>query len=152
MAEPMSERITILLVEDEQSDIAIVRKSLQSGDSNSQLASVNTAKDALAYLRGEAPYSPAPPEPGLVLLDLSLPDGSGHDLLKEIRQDARLRHIPVVVLTGRQDAESASKSYALGANAHVVKPMDVSHFVRLVNTLDNFWMSLVSHPQPAKPS
>jgi two-component system, chemotaxis family, response regulator Rcp1 len=140
MEPPSNPTVKILLVEDDAGDATIVRESLRESG-NRQLVVASSGAAALSRLQSEAD------EFGLVLLDLSLPDTTGTELLKQIRRLPQCRHLPVVVLTGSTNDEDMRRSYAAGANAYLVKPVDLGRFVRMVNLLDTFWITLVSTPQ-----
>ena len=101
--------------------------------------------EALAYLRREEPY-PHAVRPDLILLDLNLPRRDGREVLKEIKDDESLRHIPVVVLTTSQLEEDILRSYQLHANAYVTKPVDFDRFIQAVRQIDEFFVSVVRLP------
>ncbi len=137
--------ITILLVEDDAGDTELLRESFRrSTAAHNQLLVASTGADALALLNGSAGNDRS--SIGLVLLDLTLPDTSGHELLTQIRAIPECRHIPVVVLTGSTNDDDMRRSYASGANAYLIKPVDMGRFIRMVNLLDEFWVKLVSVP------
>ncbi len=100
----------------------------------------------MRFLRRQAEYADAP-LPDLVLLDLNLPRKDGHEVLKEMKGDAKLRLIPVVVLTTSAAERDLIKSYNLHANAYVVKPMSWDQFVEVVQAVEEFWLSIVRLPR-----
>jgi CheY-like chemotaxis protein len=126
-----------LLVEDNPGDVGLVREALKKRHRALQLHVVSTGEDALAFLRHQEPYADAP-VPDLVLLDLNLPGKTGYDVLAEIKQDPGLRSIPVVVLTTTDKRRDIQRCYALGANAYIVKPMEVETFLHLVRASVEF--------------
>ena len=140
----MPDQVTILLVEDNDGDARLVQEGFERIKER-QVRVARSGGDARRYL--ERCGTPQDPEPGLVLIDLGLPDISGHDLIQWIRGRPRLRHIPVVVLTASENAADRVLSYEFGANAHVVKPVQLDSLVDVVNTLDRFWVQLVSGPR-----
>lgn len=140
-----NDRVTVLLVEDDAGDAELVRESFRrSRHGESQLVVAESGERALDILRNDIPA-----RFGLILLDLSLPDGRGYDLIHQIRELPHCSHIPVVVLTGSTDEGDMRQSYANGANAYLVKPVDLGRFIRMVNLLDEFWVKLVSVPGTA---
>jgi CheY-like chemotaxis protein len=103
------------------------------------------AREALAFLRQEAPYSQAP-RPGLILLDLELPEMGGRELLAIIKSNDTLKRIPVVVLTASQSDSDVMSAYNLFANAYVTKPSDPDAYVRALKGIEEFWIATVSLP------
>jgi CheY-like chemotaxis protein len=97
------------------------------------------------YLRRRPPYESAP-RPGLILLDLNMPRKDGREALKEIKADPELRRIPVVMLTTSRDEEDIARSYDLGANSYIAKPVSFDALVKLVSTLQLYWFELVELP------
>jgi CheY-like chemotaxis protein len=136
--------IKVLLVEDDEGDVVLTREAFQEYLRN-QLDVVNDGDQALAYLRGEPPYTDAA-RPDLVLLDLNLPGRDGREVLSEIKSDAKLAHIPVVVLTTSAADEDVLRSYQLHANAYVTKPVDLDGFIAAIRQIDHFFVSVVRLP------
>ena len=106
----------------------------------------NDGVDAVAFLRRKGEFSNAP-RPGLILLDLNLPRMDGREVLAEIMADESLRSIPVVVLTTSEAEEDVLRSYDLHANAYVTKPVDFERFIRVVQHIDDFFVSVVKLPR-----
>ena len=137
--------IDILLVEDNPADVLITREALTEAR---LLNSIHVAEDgveALEFLRRQGKF-PAAPRPGLILLDLNLPRKNGREVLEEIKQDPELKTIPVVVLTTSRTEEDILRSYDLHANCYVVKPVDFDSFVKAVQSIRQFWFSVVTLP------
>ena len=137
--------IEVLLVEDDPGDVLMTREAFEEHKVGNRLNVVSDGVDALAYLRKEDPYQKAA-RPDLILLDLNLPRRDGREVLEEIKNDASLRQIPVVVLTTSQADEDVLRSYQLHANAYVTKPVDFERFVKVVKQIDEFWLTIVRLP------
>jgi CheY-like chemotaxis protein len=137
--------IEILLVEDNPGDVELVREALGEGKINNKLHVAADGVQAMQYLKGEGPHSGAAC-PDLVLLDLNLPKKNGREVLQEIKSDPELRFIPVVVLTSSKAEEDILKSYNLHANCYVTKPVDLDQFLRVVRSIEDFWLSVVKLP------
>jgi CheY-like chemotaxis protein len=140
--------IEVLLVEDDPGDVLITREAFEEHGVGNRLHVVSDGVEALAYLRGEEPYTDAV-RPDLILLDLNLPRRDGRQVLEEIKNDARLRSIPVVILTTSKLDEDILRSYELHANAYVAKPVDLDQFMKAVRQIDNFFVSVVQLPPRA---
>ncbi|MGH3566214.1 MAG: response regulator [Pseudonocardia sp.] len=137
--------INVLLVEDDPGDVLMTREAFDDHLHN-RLDVVTDGVLALAYLRREGPYADAP-RPDLVLLDLNLPRRDGRQVLREIKDDPDLRHIPVIVLTTSQAEEDVLRSYQLHANAYVTKPVDFEGFLEAIKQIDHFFVSVVQLPK-----
>jgi CheY-like chemotaxis protein len=99
----------------------------------------------MAFLRHEGKYAGVP-RPGLVLLDLNLPRKNGREVLAEMKSDENLKRIPVVVLTSSQAEEDIHKTYNLHANCYVNKPIELNHFIKVVQAIEDFWLTIVELP------
>ena len=137
--------IEILLVEDNPGDVRLTQEALREGKVLNNLNVVNDGVQALAYLRQEGQYSGAT-RPDIILLDLTLPKKDGREVLAEVKGDANLKRIPVVVLTTSQDETDILKSYELQANAYVTKPVDLNQFIKVLQSFEDFWLSIVKLP------
>lgn len=137
--------VQILLVEDSPSDAVLMREVLRETDSLKQLSVVKDGVEALKFLRQEKPYQEAP-LPDLILLDLNLPKLDGKELLQEIKIDPVLRLIPVVVLTTSAATMDILKSYTYHANCYIIKPLELDEFIRIVQSIENFWIGAVTLP------
>lgn len=137
--------IEILLVEDDPGDVTLTREALKTGKVNNVLHVAEDGVAAMAYLRRQPPYGHAR-HPDLMLLDLNLPKKDGREVLAEVKSDPGLRHIPVVVLTTSSADEDILRSYDLHANAYVQKPVNLSRFMQVVQSIDGFFLSVVRLP------
>jgi CheY-like chemotaxis protein len=137
--------IEVLLVEDDPGDVLMTREAFEEHKVGNRLNVVSDGVDALAYLRKEEPFQSAV-RPDLILLDLNLPRRDGREVLAEIKNDASLRQIPVVVLTTSAADEDILRSYQLHANAYVTKPVDFERFVAVVKQIDDFFITVVRLP------
>lgn len=137
--------VEILLVEDNPGDVRLTVEALRDGKVRNNLKVVGDGVDAMTYLRREGKYAGAA-RPDLILLDLNLPRKDGREVLSEIKSDADLRSIPVVILTTSQADQDIVKSYALNANCYVTKPVDLDQFISVVRSIEDFWFTVVTLP------
>lgn len=137
--------IEILLVEDDVGDIELTREAMLDSKITVNLNVVQDGIQALSYLRRQANYVNAV-TPDLVLLDLNLPRKNGREVLQEIKEDLTLKHIPVIVLTTSDTEEDILRSYELGVNCYVQKPVGMAEFMRIVQVLEDFWFTIVKLP------
>jgi two-component system response regulator len=137
--------IEILLVEDSPADILITREAFQEARLINSIHSVEDGVQAMEFLHRSGSYASAP-RPDLILLDLNLPRMNGREVLAQIKADADLKHIPVIILTTSSAHEDILKAYDLHANCYVVKPVGFENFLRAVQSIRNFWFSVVSLP------
>jgi len=142
----------ILLVEDNDDDVRLTRRALQKNAITNQLIVMTNGLDALEYLRGavEPGTEQARVLPAVILLDLKLPKMDGLEVLRHIRRDARLRRLPVVILTTSKEDQDIMKSYDLGANSYIRKPVDFEQFSAAINQLGLYWLVL-NEPPPEAP-
>jgi two-component system, chemotaxis family, response regulator Rcp1 len=141
----MTRPIEVLLVEDNPGDVRLTREALKEGKVRNNLAVAENGVEALAYLRREGRYTDVT-RPDLILLDLNLPRKDGRQVLEEIKADATLRNIPVVVLTSSEAEQDILKAYALHANCYITKPVDLDQFVKVVKSIEDFWFTIVKLP------
>ena len=137
--------VQILLVEDNQGDIRLTIEALEEGKLRINLSIVEDGVKALEFLRNEGLYENAP-RPDLILLDLNLPRKDGREVLSEIKSDPSFKLIPVVVLTTSDAEIDILKSYGLGANCYITKPVDINHFIEVVKQIEEFWLTIVKLP------
>jgi two-component system, chemotaxis family, response regulator Rcp1 len=137
--------IEILLVEDSPGDVLLTREALRDAKIRLNLQVAADGEEAMALLRREGKYATAP-RPDLVLLDLNLPKKDGREVLQEIKADANLAIIPIVILTTSASEADILRSYQLHANCFVTKPVDLEQFLIVVKSIDNFWLTVVKLP------
>ena len=141
-----TEPIKILLVEDNPGDARLAVEALKDSKIRNNLYHVEDGVEAMRFLRRDEGYADVP-LPDLILLDLNLPRKDGREVLAEIKEDPRLRLIPVVVMTSSEGERDLVRSYGLHANAYVVKPIDLDRFIEVVRAIEDFWFSIVKLPQ-----
>jgi len=136
----------ILPVEDSPSDRFLAQRALEDAKLVNHLSCVKDGVEALQFLRQEGAFSDAP-RPDLILLDLNLPRMSGAEVLEQIKQDASLRTIPVIVLTSSSADDDIARVYGLHANCMVQKPIDFQRFSEVVDGIGEFWFAIVTLPR-----
>lgn len=137
--------IEILLVEDSPADVRLTFEALKEEKIYNNLHVVTDGVEAIAFLRREGKYAKAV-RPDLILLDLNLPKKDGREVLKEIKSDDDLKAIPVVVLTVSKSEEDIVKSYNLHANCYITKPVDLNQFMKVIRSIQEFWLTIVKLP------
>jgi chemotaxis family two-component system response regulator Rcp1 len=137
--------IEILLAEDNPGDVRLTQEAFKEGRILNQLHVVSDGMEALAFLRQEGEYKESP-RPDLILLDLNMPRMNGRELLGVIKQDESLRRIPVVILTTSDAEEDIARSYDMHANCYVSKPVDFDRFIQVVQSIQDFWLAVVTLP------
>ncbi len=144
----MTNPIKILLVEDDPNDVELTLSALRENHVANEITVARDGEEALDYLFRRGAYeSREPGEPAVVLLDLKLPKVSGMEVLESIKNDPELRTLPVVVLTSSREEQDLVRSYNLGTNAYVVKPVDFHDFIGAVRQVDLFWV-ITNQPPP----
>ncbi|WP_198943398.1 response regulator [Actinokineospora bangkokensis] len=138
--------IDVLLVEDDDGDVLMTREAFEHYKIRNTLHVVRDGEQAVQFLRREGQYSDAP-RPDLILLDLNLPRFDGRQVLADVKADATLRSIPVVVLTTSEAEEDILRSYELHANAYVTKPVDFDRFIEVIRKIDEFFVTVVKLPR-----
>jgi len=139
------EMIDILLVEDNEGDARLAKEAMKESKIRNTLHHVLDGEEAMAFLRKEGKYAGSP-RPDLVLLDLNLPKKDGRQVLAEIKGDESLRRIPVVILTVSSAEEDILKTYNLHANCYITKPIDLDQFIKVVRSIEDFWLTIVKLP------
>ena len=138
----------ILLAEDDRGDQELTRRALEAGKIRNDLRIVEDGEEALAYLfrRGKYKDPASSPRPDLLLLDLNLPRVDGREVLERVRADSKLRRIAIVVLTTSRQEEDILRSYELGCNSFITKPVDMDQFIRIIQALEEYWFQIVVLP------
>ena len=139
---------TILLVEDNPGDVRLMREALLSGDraAGKTLQVVEDGEQALWYLQRRERFKDAP-RPDLIFLDLNLPRRDGREVLAELKKNAELRRIPVIVLTTSESENDIQNAYELHANCYVRKPTDLDEYLTVIRACESFWLTIVRLPR-----
>jgi chemotaxis family two-component system response regulator Rcp1 len=140
----MFEPVEILLVDDSPADVRLTLEALKEANLTNKVHVVYTGEEAMEFLR-----SPGARRPDLILLDLNLPAMDGREVLEQIKTDPQLMIIPVVVLTTSRAEEDVLHAYRLHSNCYITKPVDLEQFIRVVQTLQDFWLTIVKLPTKA---
>ena len=140
--------ITILIADDDADDRMLIKDAFESGKLNNKLAFVEDGEELLRYLRREGEYADMADQtyPGLILLDLNMPKMDGREALKELKADPHLQRIPVVVLTTSEAEEDIVRTYGLGVNSFITKPVTFGELVEVVKVLTDYWVEIVALP------
>jgi CheY-like chemotaxis protein len=147
---PASSLRPILLAEDNPNDVELIVTALKDARLLNEIVTVGDGAQALDFLFRRGPYATrSGQQPAVIMLDLKMPKVDGREVLRQIRADAELRTIPVVVLTSSREESDLMRTYELGVNAYVVKPVDFEEFIAAVGKLGFFW-ALLNEPPPAK--
>jgi chemotaxis family two-component system response regulator Rcp1 len=143
--ETTSKLVEILMVEDNLGDVRLTQEALKEGKVLNNMHVAEDGVEAMAFLRREGKYADAP-RPDVILLDLNLPKKDGREVLAEIKEDPNLRRIPVVVLTVSKAEEDILKTYDLNANCYITKPINLDQFIKVVKSIEEFWLTIVTLP------
>lgn len=138
----------ILLVEDDSNDILFIKRAFSQVNVTNPIQIVKDGDAAIDYLSGEGDYADRDryPLPALILLDLKLPRRSGIEILEWIRQQPGLKRIPVVVLTSSRESIDVNRSYDLGVNSYLVKPVKFNALATMIAAVDHYWLGMNEHP------
>ena len=142
---PNGRPVEILLVEDNPGDVRLTREALKEAKVHNSLSVAGDGVEAMAFLHRQGSYATAP-RPDIVLLDLNLPKKDGREVLAEVKADPDLRRIPVVILTTSKAEEDILKTYDLHANCFVTKPVDFDQFIKVIQSIEGFWLTIVQLP------
>jgi CheY-like chemotaxis protein len=142
--------ITVLCAEDDEDDRLLVREAWEEGRLANELRFVEDGEELMEYLQRRGRYADATlaPRPGLILLDLNMPRKDGREALEEIRADPELRRIPVIILTTSKAEEDILRSYDLGVNSFITKPVTFDSMVRILQMFGQYWFEIVELPPP----
>lgn len=148
----MEHHQAILLVEDSAEDVEATVRALRKAGLANPIRHCADGDQALDYLKRRGKYAPPAdaPRPGVVLLDLNLPGTDGREVLAEIKSDAELKHIPVIILTTSSDERDVQRCYDAGANSYVKKPVDFDGFLQAIRRLSDYWFEVVILPKSAE--
>jgi CheY-like chemotaxis protein len=146
----MAELRRILLAEDNPNDVELTLAALKANRLLNEVVVTRDGAETLDYLLRRSQYADRPAnDPALVLLDLKMPKIDGLEVLRQVKSHPQLRTIPIVVLTSSREEQDVVRSYDLGVNAYVVKPVDFHDFVEAVKLLGGFW-AVLNEPPPAR--
>jgi CheY-like chemotaxis protein len=140
-----SRPIEILLVEDNAGDVRLVKEALEENKFLNNLHVARDGVEAMKFLHKEGEYANAV-RPDLILLDLNLPKKDGREVLAEVKGDEDLKRIPVVIMTISKAEEDILKTYNLHANCYITKPIDLDQFIKVVKSVESFWLAIVELP------
>ena len=152
MKDDQKKSVTILMADDDQDDCLLVSRAFEASRLVNDLRFVADGEELMDYLhrRGKYADAQAAPRPGLILLDLNMPRKDGREALKEIKNNAAIREIPVVILTTSKDEEDILRSYNLGANSYITKPVTFEGLCNVMKSLGKYWFEIVELPCKAK--
>ncbi len=137
--------IEILLVEDNPGDVRLTQEAARETKVHNNMHIVSNGTDAMAFLHREGRFGSVP-RPDLILLDLNMPGLDGREVLRRVKSDEQLRRIPVVIITSSQAEEDILRAYDLQASCYVTKPVDLEQFIKVVKSIENFWLTIVKLP------
>ena len=141
--------IEILLVEDSPGDVRLTQEAFKDAKVHINLHVASDGAEAMAFLGREGKHANVP-RPDLILLDLNLPKKDGREVLEEIKASPALKSIPVVILTTSASGADIQQSYQSHANCYIAKPVDLDGFLKVVKSIDSFWLSVVKLPREAR--
>ncbi len=147
-----SKPVTILMADDDRDDCLLVKDAFVESRLLNDLRFVEDGEELMDYLyhRGKYTETDSSPRPGLILLDLNMPRKDGREALEEIKSDSDLRSIPIVVLTTSKQEEDILRSYDVGANSYITKPVTFKGLVDVMKTLGRYWLEIVELPDDRK--
>lgn len=145
-------KLVILVADDDEDDQLFTREAFEESKMSVDIRFVNDGLELLDYLKQKNKYvNPDDcPSPSLILLDLNMPKMDGREALKEIKSDAVLKTIPVVALTTSKAEQDVLKTYELGINSFITKPVAIGEFIEIARTLGHYWLDIVQLPQTSK--
>lgn len=135
--------VHILLVEDNEGDIVLTTEAFEESKILNRFSVVRNGKEALDFLYKTGNYQDAP-DPDIILLDINLPLMSGIEVLQEIKNDDRVKHIPVIMLTTSSSEKDITLSYKHHANCYITKPVEIAKFLDAITAIEHFWLEIVS--------
>lgn len=138
-----SKEINILLIEDNIADSRLITETFKSFETKKNIYHVGSGTEALCFLKKQGEYMNSP-RPDIIILDIKLPDKSGFEVLKEIKQDEKLKNIPVIVLSSSDLTEHINESYALQASCYIKKPVELDEFIKTIRKVEDFWLNVAN--------
>jgi CheY-like chemotaxis protein len=132
-------------VEDNAGDVGLIEEVFEEAKIKNKLHIAEDGEEAMHFLHGKKKFSGSQ-RPDIILLDLNLPKKDGREVLKEIREDYDLKNIPVVILTTSGNEKDVLRAYDLHANAYITKPLDFNQFIKVIKSIENFWLEIVKLP------
>ena len=141
--------IHILLVEDNEGDIFLIKEALEEGKIVNKISVTRDGKEAIDFLEKKEKYKNEE-TPDLILLDVNLPKKNGHEVLEYIKTSENLKQIPVIMLTTSSSDKDVLLSYKNHANCFITKPLDVNNFLTIVSSIESFWINIVKLPKNKK--
>lgn len=141
----MGRPVEFLLAEDNPGDVRLTKEALRESKISNNLNVVPDGVEAMAFLRRTGNYANAP-RPDVILLDLNLPKKDGREVLAEVKADPNLRLIPVVIITSSEAEQDVLRTYELHANCYVTKPVDLEQFIKVIQSIETFWLTIVTLP------
>jgi CheY-like chemotaxis protein len=139
--------IVILIADDDPEDSDLAVEALRESRLRNDVRVVSDGEELMEYLRQSGRYTPeTAPKPGLILLDLNMPKMDGREALAQIKSEPELRTIPIVVLTTSQAEEDVYRSYGLGANSYITKPVTFAGLTKVTQCLVDYWFNIVTLP------
>jgi CheY-like chemotaxis protein len=147
-----SKKMIILVADDDEDDQLFTKEAFDESKLNIEIRFVNDGLELLDYLKQRNKYAnpESCPRPSLILLDLNMPKMDGREALKEIKTDETLKMIPVVALTTSKAEQDVLKTYELGINSFITKPVSIADFIEIASTLGHYWLEIVQLPQKYK--
>ena len=154
MSEIKKKPIAILIADDDSDDRLMIRDAFHENKLSNDLRFVEDGEDLMRYLQRTGKYEDAAlsPRPGLILLDLNMPKKDGREALKEIKQDVSLRDIPIVVFTTSKAEEDIFRTYNLGVNSFITKPVTFESLIAIIRDLGHYWFEIVELPKDHQPN
>ena len=145
MEQAQDSPVEVLVVEDNEADVYLTKTALSDATIANQVHVVGDGEEAMAFLNQEGAYGRAP-RPDVVLLDLSLPKKDGFQVLQEMKADAHLKNIPVIVVSGSERPSAITRAYNLQIAAYLVKPLNVGDYFSAIRSLNELWVHSVASP------
>jgi chemotaxis family two-component system response regulator Rcp1 len=141
--------VNILLVEDNPADVRLTQEAFREARIRNVVNTVMDGEEALGYIRKIGRHANAD-TPDLILLDLNIPKKDGHSVLADIKSDPILKQIPIIILTTSSSEKDISNTYANHANCYIIKPVDFRQFIKVVRSIEDFWLTIVRLPKTKK--